>query len=467
MSRRLVMNIPSNCWGSFSYNHSNCDTSFKIDDHFLTSKGNYDIQRIQVNSHWWSNLPSRIFSKTLLSAWNSILFQFGYVTVNAGTKPVEIKVSELRDKLLLDPELLRKAAMSGETNQLISTQINHLNQLHHTGKIDISAEEWAENVMKVFCIDKDKNYTETLISIHLIPEQAEYYKKLQYKIAEKVPNEWDRPTIEVEISNPGVNPTYTCCIGGGVGPLSDAEILSKAIEKITDPSSWKESRIVLYSAPSPMRGINQLQNFPKLFPWWGRIQQFLTRWYKSYKDQTTTYILASNTVHVHMPKLKLLAKEHLLNIVELIAKGIKQKSSQTDEVFILGTTEAHTKKLYPKVFSENQVNFKTVDDRIQDVLQVIINHTKQNKLNDADKETLKDLLANIKRMNPKFLLLGCTELPLALKQLNGNIEQELYDNGITVIDTEEVIAWQIALNIMHKSKPGEEKNAMEHMLSML
>jgi len=39
-------------------------------------------------------------------------------------------------------------------------------------------------------------------------------------------------------------------------------------------------------------------------------------------------------------------------------------------------------------------------------------------------------------------------------------EMEMARRGITVIDTEEVIALQIALNVMNQSPPGQEENAM-------
>lgn len=458
--------IPDNVWGSAPFKTVNQISQFRVSQDVLIPINDQakDQPLVVGKSHWWNILPQKILPKFLLKGWNEIVYRLGYVTVISEGKPTEIKVTELKNKLLLNPKTIHKAVVNNTVKNAIDTQMVYLDSLRDTGVIQDPPEVWADKVIKLFGIKEKRNYTETSIRIHLVPSQVNYYHILQLKIADIVPNEWDRPAIEVEISKPGAKIEYTCCVGGGVGPLSDAEIVNKAVKKMKmnkegeDP--WDRARIVVYSAPSPMRGIKQLHNLPKLFPWWNRVQAFFSRWYNIYKDQTTSYIIASNTAHVHMPKLSPIAKDHLMNVVVSFAKGIKEHNKGNKAVLILGTSEAYEKKLYPTVFEQEQIPFANIDADAQKSVQEIINLTKANRLTAEDNSHLLDIIReNVKANPPRYLLLGCTELPMALKD-DKKFEDLARKSKIIVIDTEDIIALQIALNVMNRSKPGKEENAM-------
>lgn len=475
-----MSSIPPNVWGSNTYQPQTINPRFQFQlekGNTLVHHSNYGKTMIHVENPWWNSLPQKLPS-FLAAGLNEILYRMGYVRVIVDNSPMVTKVSELRNVMLMSPEVIHNAALNGTVKQAIDTQVSRLDGLHHTGKILEPKEVWAQKVLSAFNILDNRNHTETFIRLHLVPSQVEYYKHLQEEIAKIIPNEWDRPAIEVEISKPNIIPRYTCCIGGGVGPLSDAEIVTKAVGEINkkalenirkgnypiiDP--WDDARIVLYSAPSPMRGVKQLLNLPKLFPWWNRVQEFMTRWDRNYPGQTTSYVLASNTVHVHMPKLRALAKEHLFNAVESFAEGIEQHNKNGGEVMYLGTTEAYNKKLFPTVFDKNHIKYRSVDSKTQDVIQGIINKTKSMQLKTEDRKDLKSIITEtIGSTPPRYLLLGCTELPMALHQ-EKEFEKELERKGIRVIDTEEVIALQIALNVVNQSQPGQEENAMAAWLN--
>lgn len=474
--------IPPNVWGS---------TPFKVQETSPDSRYCFNLEQsntlihhshssktmLHVEKPWWNVLPQKLPS-FLLKGWNEILYRLGYVTVVVEKTPMVAKVSELRNKMLMNTDVIHDAALNGNVKEALDTQVNRLDALGHMGKIRETPEVWAKNVMAAFNITDNRNHTETFIRIHLVPSDVHFYKHLQEEIAKKIPNEWDRPGIEVEISKPNIIPKYTCCIGGGMGPLSDAAIVTKAVGEINkhaldnmrkgdfpvvDP--WDDARIVLYSAPSPMRGVKQLGNLPKLFPWWGRVQEFMTRWYRNYPGQTTSYVIASNTAHVQMNTLRTLAKENIFNAVESFAEGISEHNKTNGRVMYLGTTEAYEKKLYPTVFEKNNIQYDSVDRKTQDVIQGIINKTKSMQLDEKDRSDLKSIITQtINKAPPRYLLLGCTELPMALHE-EKEFEEDLKKQGIKVIDTEDVIALQIALNVINQSQPGQEVNAMAAWLN--
>ena len=132
----------------------------------------------------------------------------------------------------------------------------------------------------------------------------------------------------------------------------------------------------------------------------------MTRWYKRHPEQTTNYVLASNTAHVHMPKLKPLAGEHLQNVVASFATGIKQHNTKNQGVLILGTTEAYEKRLFPTVFKENGVPYTNVDRKTEDAIEGVINQTKANRLKKKDQQRLEQIInENIDPANPPRALL--------------------------------------------------------------
>ena len=348
------------------------------------------------------------------------------------------------------------------------------------------AEEWANFIIRGHKIGSLHNHSHTQIPINLTPDKVEYYDILQKKIAEIIPEEYNRPTIEVAIKKEGAIIKNTTCILGGMGPMSDAAIVKKGVELINekgragDPDPWDDTQIVILSSPAPLRGAKQLSNILMLKPWNSRIKEFMSRSETTYKGQNVRYFIASNTGHVHIrskrgPLALGLYKDKIRNMPNTIATGIHNYFMQTPEkkgkVLILGTSEAAKKELYPTEFKKNQMDpdsFVTISDKDQNELQRIIDLTKQSRLQNMDLEKLKDIIARAKEENPGIthILLACTELPMALGEAKGYIKSLATGrNPIAVIDTEEIFAEQIASNVLNDKKNAEQDNAMFNWLT--
>lgn len=442
------MMIPNNFWGTGLEADVTLNVRYQINHTGI----HYRKIHIHGKEHWWHRVFDYLPFFVEIS-WNELLFHCGYATLKTTKNRLEIKISELTNKILLSSKIIHKAIHKNHLAETIGKQLGALERLGEQGYIEQTADEWTNEVISAFQINRNRNYNDTHIRIRLVPKQIEWYRTLQHKIAEVVPHEWDRPIVEVEISKPESKPTFTCCVGGGCGPKSDAAIITKAVEMIPT-QSWDEARIVLFSAPSPMRGIKQLRNLFKLLPWWARAKEFLNRWQTLYENETATYILAGNTVHVHMPRLIPLADNRIQNIVQIITDGIKKKVPDK-EVLILGTTEAHKKKLYATLFCRANVRYREVDAKIQAKVQILINRMKEGEPKSEDLALLKDLISTASPGS--MVLLACTELPMALKR----IPKQHHPQGITIIDSEEVIALQIALSVEKRSTNIQQVNAME------
>ena len=307
------------------------------------------------------------------------------------------------------------------------------------------------------------------------------YVELQSKIAETISDEYKRPVIELEIKGSAA-PATSLGIVGGTGPLSDAAMVKLTMGKLQDREGFdlQQVHIRLLSAPPP-RGVPRKG---------GGGPSYAARTAAFTSKNHSALVLASNTAHENISKLKAATfATHDFEQIALRSAGVPtfratprvhdlvdkivDHVENTDDArpLVLGTSQAYDSNLYPGRFSKRDIESCIVrpgteawisnPDRQQEktalrgirelnhiTLQAFIDFAKSHG---EDAELKQDLIRLITQEvqrhngdgnNPTHVILGCTELPLALG--HDGIHQLQHELGIEFIDTEEFFATEYA-----------------------
>jgi aspartate/glutamate racemase len=261
-------------------------------------------------------------------------------------------------------------------------------------------------------------------------DRSEYYSTLQKEIAKQIPLESQRPTIDLQLCGTQIDTPLSCGIIGGIGPLSDAELLEQMIPQLR---RLDNIRIQLFSSPPPRTWGEVLLN----------IHHYLANLYKFLQRDHNRVYIASNAAHANFEPLALLGKGNLINLTEPIRD--RMASGENSHVCIVGSTLARETRLYEHLFEEKGLSYTRTTPEEQVVVQEEIDKVKAGQLQD-DGERLFALLEAIIERNKKeespvtHLLLACTELLMALRTKR----LELECLGIQIVDSEQEFAAKIA-----------------------
>lgn len=305
--------------------------------------------------------------------------------------------------------------------------------------------QWVTRVLRESGITANKKYAQRRMRIEVSPEQLDYFVELQEVIARKIPHEAHRPTIDLFIRGKKAGDhTKACTLGllGGVGPLSDAYVMKRAFQNLKKQSVDMDHMVVnVLSCPPPRTAIEIIKYGSKYVK---NLRRFGAR-------KHNQYAIASNTAHINFSRIKLFGIRPLKHIVYLITENIKRKNAKG--VLVLGTTQAHWHKLYPRLLKGKKLKAYSLsaDDQIK--MQEVIDKTKMLP-GDIAKQRLISLIEQaiarlvMKGTKPSHILLGCTELPLALGKRG--IKKISRKWGVTVVDSEREIAKQFS-KMLHKT----------------
>ena len=261
---------------------------------------------------------------------------------------------------------------------------------------------------------------------------AQAYQKLQMLIAEKFPQELDRPSFELHFSGESEE---NIVLIGGVGPLSDASVVNK-LSQIG--GTWSRN-LRLISSPPPREPLDLLWDG---LPYLWNLRSFLR--------DSDYFMVASNTAHAHRVKLKALAPgSRLVDLTELVVSKIKEEQIPSP-LLILGTQSAWNKNFYEGKFDREGIAYQKLDLEEQKEIQLAISKIKASQFSDTESENLKNFVGNLKeKYGAQSLLLACTELSLVLKPGAGEFDQRKF------IDSERILVNSLYAYLSGMTPPGQ------------
>lgn len=316
----------------------------------------------------------------------------------------------------------------------------------NVGSKTLSISEFYQEALEASPASFYSQYYITISSDH--QEGARLYQAAQKLIAKKIPAEAERPAIDIRFyfGNPEtVNPQESLGILGGIGVLSDANLIKLVMTKKSPEqlANLTGKMVHLFSLPPP-RGLDSLKT-PQGARQGGlylpRLSRFINRGYGK-------FYMASNTAHLNIAYLKSLkvthdeAIQHLPEQLVAQVKAHKLATNNPESVLILGTTQAWEGGLYDQLLTAAEVPYTRLAQPQEQIgIQDWINRVKAAPLDHEEEAALKSYIeALAARYQTTSILLGCTELPLGIE----SYLSELRAQGYSIYDSEDIFAAIIA-----------------------
>ncbi len=203
-----------------------------------------------------------------------------------------------------------------------------------------------------------------------------------------------------------------CGIIGGIGPEATVEYYRGIIEGyrgvITD-GSYPE--VVIHSIDmTRMIGYIQSGDRTSLI---GYISSAVDSLKKSGADFA---VLSSNTPHIAFDEIEKVAPLPMISIVKETAGESERKGLK--RCGLLGTAFTMKNDFYKRVFADKNIEVISPDSDSQDLIHnIIFSELVFGKVTDESREKFMEIIKNmITQDKIDSLILGCTELPLILKE---------------------------------------------------
>jgi len=320
-----------------------------------------------------------------------------------------------------------------------------------------------------------------VIEMRLSPRQWELYLRFQLRVAQLIPEEERRPTVDLTLTEvePG-KAEKTIGILGGTGPLADGELIRSIMRMIRASGfsvDWRAVSINLFSAPPP-RSFYEMTH--RGWSYLGRVDEFATRGHDR-------YYLASNTAHSRIDSFSFLVRttyfrkgiSHsffpVINLVQDVVQKVSAASLATgSNLLVLGTKAAYDAQLYPQYLkragwvdgdslsSESDVPFvlgqyfSISSAEMAERFQAAIDLAKKGDQTETRirmREIIFSEVAGLPKNNlPLKIIFGCTEIPMVFPQ-NDRADLVLDLNkylgvGVEILDTGEIFSKKIASDLI-------------------
>lgn len=132
-------------------------------------------------------------------------------------------------------------------------------------------------------------------------------------------------------------------------------------------------------------------------------------------------VICTNTKHIVADRIQQKIAIPIIHIVKETAKKVKEKNIK--KVGLLGTIYTMEKPLYRDIFKESfgiAIIVPDQDDR-QMINDIIYNELQFGNINQKSKEFFFLVIAKLVENGAEGIILGCTEIPLVIKQEDVNI----------------------------------------------
>ena len=126
-------------------------------------------------------------------------------------------------------------------------------------------------------------------------------------------------------------------------------------------------------------------------------------------------ILATNTPHIVFNELEKKVSKPMISIMDAVAKEIKKQNLK--KVGLIGTKFTMQADYYPKVFEKYGLEIITPIPEDQKIInEIIYKELTFHVLNETSREKYLEIIYRLNEMGAEGVILGCTEIPLLIKQ---------------------------------------------------
>jgi aspartate racemase len=203
---------------------------------------------------------------------------------------------------------------------------------------------------------------------------------------------------------------------GGLSWRSSIEYYRIANETIAERLGGSHSaKTIMYSVD--FDEVVKLQHCGK----WAEISELITNAAKALeKAGADCIVICTNTIHKISDEVQKSVGIPLLHIADATAEVMKRKGLK--KIGLLGTKFTMEESFYKDRL--NRCGFEVVvpsKTEIQMIHDVIYNELCLGKIRRSSKERFRSVIANLVKHGAQGVVLGCTEIPLLIKQSDSNI----------------------------------------------
>jgi len=131
-------------------------------------------------------------------------------------------------------------------------------------------------------------------------------------------------------------------------------------------------------------------------------------------------ILATNTPHIVFNELEKRVSKPMISIMDATAKEIKKQNLK--KVGLIGSKFTMQADYYPKAFEKYDLETITPIPEDQKVInEIIYKELTFHILNETSREKYLEIIYRLNEMGAEGVILGCTEIPLLIKQTDCDI----------------------------------------------
>lgn len=200
----------------------------------------------------------------------------------------------------------------------------------------------------------------------------------------------------------------TIGIIGGMGPLATADIFKKIIMNTCAQSDQEHIRVLIdNNTEIPDRTQAILYNGKNPVP--QLVKSAVTLWAMG----AQILVMPCNTAHYFYNEVKNNVDIPVLNMIELTCEGLKKRNIK--KVALLATEGTVNSGIYQKVLKEKMIDFILPDSCEQKTITDLIYKGVKAGNKDFNISDVKKTLENMMKNGAQVLILGCTELPVAME----------------------------------------------------
>jgi aspartate racemase len=155
---------------------------------------------------------------------------------------------------------------------------------------------------------------------------------------------------------------------------------------------------------------------------WDELSNIMVNAAQSLKKGGADFIvICTNTMHKLAPDIESKVGIKVLHIAEATGKKVIEKNIKT--VGLLGTKFTMEEDFYKKVLKDKfNINVSIPDEDDREVIhQIIYNELCKGTIKDSSREKYKKIINKLCLNGAEGIVLGCTEIPLLIKQEDVNI----------------------------------------------
>lgn len=205
---------------------------------------------------------------------------------------------------------------------------------------------------------------------------------------------------------------------GGMGPMAGANIFLKIINLAQNyygaVQDYEFPKITLLNFP--LRGFDERGIVNKELV----KKQLLCAVVSLENSGCDFIIIACNTIHYFYEALQNVVKIPIINLISIVSYEVAD--SQYAKVGLLTSSSTNDFKLYKNKLGKSGVISISANLEQQNLLDSVIYNVMSGMNNDNDTKIIRGIINDMLLQGAEAIVLGCTELPLVIKQKDVNLK---------------------------------------------